>query len=940
MAQAGRSPKKKSPRIAATGKGDAIGGAGGRIVGEEDWRPTAGELKRPTGNPPRPESPSIPGFQGALLSAGEAMFILDAAGSIRFWNDGARELFGYDAREILGRGAGFLLEGGWPLRKADAGPSFPPVKVRGIGVRKGGARFPLELSQGFPDGESGFTLACARDRSDSEASEAALELSEKRHHLLREELEYRIRFENLITSISTHFIHLPSERIDTGINYALHVLGEFAEVDRSYIFIFSQDQATVENTHEWCSKGVAPQIRDLKDLPVSRYPWFMGRIRELQTVHIPRVSELGSEAAAEKEEFEKEGIQSLVIVPMIHKGVLRGYLGFDSVRREKSWSGDIIQALRMAGEIFINALERKTVDQALSEAKARYLDLFENAVEGIYQTTPEGLFLAANPALARILGYGDAREMMLAVTDIAGSIYVQPGRRMEFLRILRERGRIVEFESQARRKDGAIIWISENARAARKADGELDFCEGTVMDVTERKRMEEQLIHGALHDALTGLPNRVLLLERLGRALERSRRKPAAVCAVMVLDVDRFKMVNESMGYALGDRLLVAIARRLEVFLPPGTTLARLGGDEFGMLLEDFGDFGQATLLADRLREMLSMAFDLDGREIYAPASIGIALGCPRSPGPEELLRDADTAMHRAKAAGKGRCEVFDDSMHANAVHLLTLETDLRKALERVEFRLHYQPIVSLEDCSLIGFEALIRWQHPRLGLVSPADFIPLAEDTGLIVPIGKWVLQHSCRQLVEWQGLITGGKPLSMSVNLSGRQLQDLALVDEIGAILKDAGMDSSALKLEVTESAIMGNPEMAAAILNSLKDAGIHLSLDDFGTGYSSLSYLHRFPFHNLKIDRSFVSKLESGDKDAEIVKVINSLARNLGMDVVAEGIETVGQWAMLHGLSCAYGQGYYFSRPLDEAAARKLIEAGGFAPRGPADPASLGP
>ncbi len=388
------------------------------------------------------------------------------------------------------------------------------------------------------------------------------------------------------------------------------------------------------------------------------------------------------------------------------------------------------------------------------------------------------------------------------------------------------------------------------------------------------------------------------------------------------------------MGHLYGDRMLIAFARRLEAFIPPGTTLSRLGGDEFCMLVEDLRDFNHATVLAGHLQEVLSLPFDLDGQEVYAAASIGIAVGTGKENGPEDLLRDADTAMHRAKSAGKGRYEVFDDSMHTKAVQMLTLETDLRKALERGEFRLHYQPIVSLHDSSLMGFEALIRWQHPRLGMVSPMDFIPLAEDTGLIIPIGRWVLWQSCKQLVEWQGILANGHSLTMSVNLSGKQLQDLDLVRQIEAILKETKMDAKSLKLEVTESAIMENPEKAAAILNSLKDLGIHLSLDDFGTGYSSLSYLHRFPFHNLKIDRSFVSKLEAGDKDAEIVKVINSLAKNLGMEVVAEGIETVGQWALLHELACAYGQGYYFSRPLEDTAARKLIEGGGFAARGPAE------
>jgi diguanylate cyclase (GGDEF)-like protein/PAS domain S-box-containing protein len=436
----------------------------------------------------------------------------------------------------------------------------------------------------------------------------------------------------------------------------------------------------------------------------------------------------------------------------------------------------------------------------------------------------------------------------------------------------------------------------------------------------------------ALRDALTGLPSRALMLERLGRALDRVRRNPGALCAALVLDLDRFKMINDSMGHQKGDSMLVAFARRLEVMVPPGTTLARLSGDEFSILIEEFRDYDDAARLADRLQEMLGTGFDLDGQEVFVAVSIGIAVGTAKCQGPEELLRDAENAMHRAKSSGKGRYEVFDDSMHTKAVHMMTLETDLRRALERMEFRLHYQPIVSLRDSGLKGFEALIRWNHPKLGMVPPLDFIPLAEDTGLIIPIGRWVLWQSCKQLVEWQGIIADGKSLTMSVNLSGKQLQDADLVRQVRAILQETGLAPGSLKLEVTESAIMENPEKAAAILTSLREQGIHLSLDDFGTGYSSLSYLHRFPFHNLKIDRSFVSKLEAGDKDAEIVKVINSLARNLGMDVVAEGIETEAQWAVLHGLACAYGQGYFFSRPLEDTAARKLIEGGGFASRGP--------
>ncbi|MBW8890536.1 MAG: EAL domain-containing protein [Fibrobacteres bacterium] len=767
------------------------------------------------------------------------------------------------------------------------------------------------------------------------AAQEALRESEERHRRVSEELRHRIRFEDLITSISTHFIHLPGDRIDMGINYGLRALAEFAQVDRSYIFLFSPDGSRVDNAYEWCARGIAPQIKRLQGLEASRFPWFMERILALRTVHVSDLSELPPEAAAEREEFEREGIRSLVIVPMAHRGSVRGYLGFDSVRVRQDWTEANIQVLRMAGEIFVSALERKRVDHALSEAKARYLNIFENAVEGIFQSTAEGRFLGANPALARLLGYADAREMIGSVQDIGTELYVDPSRRAEFLRTLGERGRVTEFESQARRKDGTVIIISENARAVAKADGSLDYCEGTVMDVTQRKRMEEQLIHESLHDTLTGLPNRVLLLERLGRAIERARRNPGAPCAVLALDLDRFKFINDSMGHSQGDRLLTAFSRRLEAILPEGTTLARLGGDEFCVLLEDLSDVKLAPALADRVLEALSLPFDIEGREIYAAASIGIAFAGDSAAAPGELLRAADTAMHRAKAAGKGRYEVFDASMHAKAVRIMTLENNLRKALERSEFRLHYQPIVSLVNRHLMGFEALIRWQHPELGMVSPADFIPLAEDTGLIISIGRWVLWQSLRQLAEWQRVFADGKHLTMSVNLSGKQLQDPDLLRQIQGILKEAGVEPGSLKLEVTESAIMENPEQAAAILTGLRDMGVQLSLDDFGTGYSSLSYLHRFPFHDLKIDRSFVSKLEAGDKDAEIVKVINSLAKNLGMDVVAEGIETEAQWSLLHDLACRYGQGYYFSKPLEGSAASKLIESGGFPARGPQMP-----
>jgi diguanylate cyclase (GGDEF)-like protein/PAS domain S-box-containing protein len=889
-------------------------------------------------------------YLDSLEDAHEALFLADPAGLIRFWSAGAERLFGHSRGEIAGRPVASLLAGDIPeeLKPGGGKPGAFPAsakagkpgpsgrQVESLGLRKDGTCFPVRLSMGaLQVGDQRLRFALARDITDEKRAELALRESEDANRTARQQLQYRLRFENLITSISTHFINLPSDRIDLGIRYALHALGEFAGVDRCYIFMFSPDRITVDNTHEWCSPGIDPQINRLKGLAVSRYPWFMERVNGLQTVNVPRVADLPPGAAAEKEEFRAEGIRSLIVVPMVHRGVPKGYLGFDSVREEKRWSDEIAGLLRIVGEIFVNALDRKKIDEALTEAKAKYKNIFENASEGIFQTSPQGRLLSVNPALARIFGYADAKEMESAGAEVGAGVYADPKRRDEFVRILEERSTVTDFESQARRKDGTVIWISENARAVRKPDGRLDYFEGTVVDITERKRMEEQLVRGALYDGLTGLPNRSLLHELIGRSLDRARRKSNHLFAAMIMDLDRFKMVNDSMGHAQGDRLLVAFARRLAAFLPPDATFGRLGGDEFCLLIEDIRDTAPATALADRILEALSLPFELEGREVYAGASIGIAIGNGQYQAAEEVLRDADTAMHRAKNAGKARYEVFDASMHAKAVHLLTLETDLRKAVERKEFRLHYQPIVSLEDGALTGFEALIRWKHPRLGMVSPMDFIPLAEDTGLIVPIGEWVLREACRQLADWRKMMAGGRKLTMSVNISGKQLDDLGFIGLIEGILLDSGLEASCLKLEVTESAIMGNPEMAATILEKLKRMGLHLSLDDFGTGYSSLSYLHRFPFHNLKIDRSFISKIEGGEKDEEIVRVINSLARNLGMSVVAEGIETQGQWDLLQKLECGYGQGYYFSKPLEEGAACDLISRNIVPTRPPPEP-----
>jgi diguanylate cyclase (GGDEF)-like protein len=444
-----------------------------------------------------------------------------------------------------------------------------------------------------------------------------------------------------------------------------------------------------------------------------------------------------------------------------------------------------------------------------------------------------------------------------------------------------------------------------------------------VREVADRQRAEEQLVHDALHDSLTGLPNRTLFTDRLEGAIARARRRPNGLFAVLFLDVDRFKVVNDSLGHMVGDRLLRAIARRIPACLRDTDTFARLGGDEFAVLLEELRDPAEALRMADRIQRELALPFDLEGQEVFTTASIGIALSSIGYSRAEELLRDSDTAMYRAKALGKARYEVFDEAMRARAVALLNLETDLRRALERGELRLFYQPIVSLESGRIVGLEALLRWQHPELGLLAPDEFVPLAEETGLITFLDRWLLRQACLQLGAWHARWETDPPLTMSVNLSSKQFLFPDLVEHVAAIVREAAIPPGDLRLEITESAIMENVDAAASVLARLRALGLRVSLDDFGTGYSSLSYLHRFPIDTLKIDREFAAKL--GDRESrEIVRTIVTLARNLGMQVIAEGIESLEQLNQFRAMECELGQGFLFSQPVDADVAGDLLEA----------------
>ncbi|MDV2992969.1 MAG: hypothetical protein N4J56_002623 [Chroococcidiopsis sp. SAG 2025] len=573
--------------------------------------------------------------------------------------------------------------------------------------------------------------------------------------------------------------------------------------------------------------------------------------------------------------------------------------------------------------IEIDLTARQQRETVMRESEERYVLALQATNDGIWDWNLKTNAIYFSSRWKSMLDYSD--NEMNSLDEWFCRIH--PGDveriKMEMLNHLSELNSKFESEYRILCKGKTYRWMLSRGIIIRDASGEAYRIVGMQSDITNRKVTEEQLLHDALHDALTGLPNRVLFMDRLSHAISLAKRRRNYLFAVLFFDLDRFKLINDSLGHSVGDQLLIAVARRLEKYLRIGDTVARLGGDEFTILLEDIKDENVATNIANRLQEELTRSFNLSGNEVFTSASIGITLSTFNYERPEDLLRDADIAMYRAKATGKARYEVFNTTMHTRAAALLQLETDLRRGLERREFQLYYQPIVSLKTNAITGFEALIRWQHPQRGLVSPAEFIPVAEETGLIVPIGWWVLREACRQLSAWKIQFPESQSLVMSINLSAKQFTQTNLVEEITEILRETDVPANSLKLEITESVIMDNAEIATTMLFQLQSLGIQLSIDDFGTGYSSLAYLYRFPTHTLKIDRSFINKIDIDSEQFEIVRTIVTLAANLGMDVVAEGVETLKHLAQLKALNCGSGQGYLFSKPVDSQMAAKLLQ-----------------
>lgn len=750
-------------------------------------------------------------------------------------------------------------------------------------------------------------------------------------------LEHRILLEKIITNVSTRFIDLPGDLVDEELDRTLGTIGEATGVDRAYIFLYNRPSDSLDNTHEWCADAVPSRIHHRQRARARHFPWVMEQIKAQLTVAISSVDQLPEEAAAERSELREALVRSFVCVPMTYAGSLVGFIGLDSVREERQWSPEHVNLLKILAGIAVNAFEHKRREEELRRSEQKLSLHVQKTPLAVIEWNLAFQVTEWNRAAEKIFGYRREEAIGQHGPDLIFPSRARELSRMVLLDLIRQNGGS-RTTSENLTKDGRTILCEWYNTPLIDAHGRVIGIASLAQDITERVQAEERLRHEAMHDKLTGLPNRTLFLDRLDRSIRRSRRRGDQLFAVLFLDLDRFKVINDSLGHMIGDQLLCAISERLETCLRAsdtvarihGHTVARLGGDEFTILLEDISDSVTATRVAERVQKVLSEPFHLGGHEVYTTVSIGIAFTSTKYGSAEDLLRDADIAMYRAKMLGKARHAIFDTEMHARAAGILQLETDLRRAMEREEFYLQYQPIVELASGQLAGFEALLRWRHPERGIVAPGDFIPVAEETGLIIPIGLWALKEACRQARQWQAIQRAEPPLTMCVNVSGKQFKQVDLVHKVEQALRETGLDGRCLRLEITESTIMDDAETTTTTLNRLRDLGVQLSIDDFGTGYSSLSYLHRFPTTTLKIDRSFVSRMADDSDNLEIVRTIVILAHNLRLNVTAEGVETAEQYALLRSIGCEYGQGFWFARPLSAIAAQEVLSAKSLIPK----------
>lgn len=565
--------------------------------------------------------------------------------------------------------------------------------------------------------------------------------------------------------------------------------------------------------------------------------------------------------------------------------------------------------------------EQKRGEWLLKEKEELYRGVYDYSTEGLFQCTPAGRLVSGSPSLARCFGFENFEQLSGTYQEFK-DLLENPRAFSDFAHRLEKNGVVERFESKARKNDGQAMWVSINARVQKDAEGLPILFQGSLHEITGRKDAERRLHYQSVHDTLTGLMNRGMFVYHLDKALARMARNKDYSFAVIFADLDRFRIINDSLGYEIGDKVLIELARRLGGALRDEDALSRFGSDKFGIFVEGATLAVDAIRVAERLLGVLEKPIVIEEHEVFLTLSMGIALSSDSGGDSGKLLADAEQAMTRAKKNPHLRYVVLDDTMQNVALERLCLETDLRKGMDREEFMMFYQPIVDLKTGDVVALEALMRWCHPIRKLVSPSEFIPVAEETGLIIPLGFMALRQACAQMQEWTQRLKFNPPKVVAVNLSAKQFMKADLMEDVKRVLAETGLDGKQLKLEVTESAFMANPQTAKELLSRLKELGVFIVIDDFGTGYSSLSYLKHLPSDILKIDRSFVSDIEISADNKAISETIIALAKSLGLAVVAEGIEKEEHWRILAAMGCDLGQGFFFSPPVEAKKAEALL------------------